>query len=99
MCRRDSDRRRRRGGRFGERSKRVARRKERDTFREVVMPAGYLCGTLGFVGIIGGTFYFAATDRVPFIIIALSLPLIVLPCIFYSYRLVRGHHSDALNEP
>lgn len=95
----DSGRRRRCCDRFGERSKRVSRRKERDNFREIVMPAGYLCGAFGFVGIIGGTFYFAATDKVPFLILSLSLSLIVLPCLFYLYRLVRGHHSQALNEP
>ncbi len=88
-----------RRGRFGKRSKRVARRKERDTFRNSVMPAVYLFGALGFFGLMGCIIHFALTDRPDLYLIGGALSLVALPCLFALYAFVRGHHSKALDEP
>lgn len=88
-----------RGGRFHERSKRVARRKERDTFRYSVMPAMYLFGALGFFGLMGCVIHFALTESLALYLIGGALSLIALPCLFVIYGFLRGHHSEALNEP
>lgn len=96
---RSRERRSRRRGRFGERSKRVTRRKERDTFRHVVMPACFFFGVIGLLGLVGCFMHFAVTETVALHVVGMSLSLVVLPCLFAAYGLVRGHHSDALNEP
>lgn len=92
-------RRSRRRGRFGERSKRVDRRKERDMFRQVVMPACFLFGAFGLLGLVGCLMHFALTETVALHAVGMSISLVALPCVFAAYGLVRGHHSDALNEP
>lgn len=89
----------RRKGRFGERSKRVMRRKERDTFRHVVLPACFFFGAFGLLGLLGCFMHFALTETVALHFVGMSLSLVALPCLFVAYGLVRGHHSDALNEP
>ncbi len=88
-----------RDARFGERSKRVSRRKERDTFRQVVMPAVFLFGAVGFLGLLGAVVHFALTDSVALHFVGMSLSLIALPFLLGAYGLVRGHHSSSLNEP
>ncbi len=85
--------------RFSERSKRVSRRKERDTFRTVVMPAVYLFGGMGFLVFMGCIIHFSVTDELSLHLLAGALSLMALPCIFALYGVLRGHHSTALNEP
>lgn len=85
--------------RFNERSKRVLRRKERDTFRYVIMPAMYLFGAVGFLGFMGCVIHFALTEDLSLPLMGGTLSLMVLPCLFILYGIVRGHHSSALNEP
>jgi hypothetical protein len=84
---------------FSNRRKRVSRRMERDTFREVIMPAGYLCGGLGLLGILGILLHAGVTGVVWWEVAGLVLGLVVIPCAFQTYRLLRGHYSDELNEP
>ncbi len=85
--------------RFSERSKRVLRRKERDTFRYVVMPAVYLFGGMGFFVLMGTIIHFALTDELALHFLGIALSLLALPCIFALYGILRGHRSTALNEP
>lgn len=84
---------------FRNRRKRVARRSERDTFRHVIMPAGYLAGGVGGLGLLAVTMHFSFTDMLLLEIIGVSVGLIALPVVLQLYRLVRGHYSDALDEP
>ncbi len=88
-----------RNARFGERSKRVSRRKERDTFRYVVMPAACFFGAFGVLGLIGGVMHFALTDSPALHFIGFALSLVALPLMFGVYGLLRGHYSRSLNEP
>jgi len=86
-------------GGFTNRRKRVGRRMERDTFREVIMPAAYLCGGFGLLGILGLLLHAGATGVVWWEAVGLVLGLVVIPCVFQIYRFLRGHYSDELNEP
>jgi len=85
--------------RFSDRRKRIARRTERDTFRCIVMPALYLIGVMGLVVFCTMAAYGALTDTdiQPFLPIAVG-PVFLIG-VLETYRLVRGHHSDSLEEP
>lgn len=84
---------------FRNRKKRVARRSERDTFRHIIMPAGYLAGSAGVFGLLAVAMHFSFTDTLLLEIIGVSAGLIALPLVLQLYRLLRGHYSDALDEP
>lgn len=84
---------------FANRQKRVNRRMERDTFREVIMPAGYLVGALGLLGVLSVMLHYGMTGVAWTEVAALSLSLFVIPFALQIYRLLRGHYSDSLNEP
>jgi hypothetical protein len=81
------------------RRKRVSRRMERDTFREVIMPAGCLTGVLGLFGVLAVALHYSVTGMPLLEIAGLSLSLIVIPCVLQVYRVLRGHYNDELNEP
>ena len=86
-------------GRFSDRRKRIARRTERDAFRRIVMPALYVVGLIGVVVFCAIAVYAALTgvDIRPFAVIAVAPTLLI--GVMEAYRLVRGHHSDSLEEP
>jgi hypothetical protein len=85
--------------RFSDRRKRIARRTERDTFRRLVMPALYVIGILALFAFCAAAVYAAMTeaDIQPFLPIAVG-PVFLIG-VMETYRLVRGHHSDSLEEP
>jgi hypothetical protein len=85
--------------RFSDRRKRIARRTERDTFRRLVMPALYVIGILGLFAFCAAAVYTAMTeaDIQPFLPIAVG-PVFLIG-VMETYRLVRGHHNDSLEEP
>ena len=85
--------------RFSDRRKRIARRTERDTFRRLVMPALYVIGILALFAFCAAAVYTAMTeaDIQPFLPIAVG-PVFLIG-VMETYRLVRGHHSDSLEEP
>lgn len=84
---------------FANRRKRLSRRMERDTFREVIMPAAYLVGAFGVLGILGIMLHAGTTGAMSLEAAGLSLGLIAIPCALQIYRVLRGHYSDSLNEP
>jgi hypothetical protein len=86
-------------GRFSDRRKRIARRTERDTFRCILMPALYIIGILGLVAFCAVAVYgvLADSDIRPFSVVAAAPALLI--GLVELYRLVRGHHSDSLDEP
>jgi hypothetical protein len=81
------------------RRERVSRRMERDSFREVVMPAGYVLGFFGLLGLLAAAVYKSSTGYDALEAVGLSLGLLVIPIALFLYRVVRGHFSDALDEP
>lgn len=84
---------------FANRRKRISRRMERDTFREVIMPAAYVVGALGFLGLLGVIIYASASDVLSLEAAGLSGGLLAIPCVLQVYRVFRGHYSRSLNEP
>ena len=95
--RRSSDR--RFSDRFSDRRKRIARRIERDSFKRIIMPALYVIAILGLFAFCAAAVYaaIAETDIQPFLPIAVG-PVFLIG-VMETYRLVRGHHSDSLEEP
>jgi hypothetical protein len=85
--------------RFQNRGKRLARRAERDNFKRLIMPALYIVGVLGWT-IFLMTLLFASltgTGASDYTVIATGPTLLVV--LLETYRFMRGHHSDALDEP
>ena len=93
------DRRRSSDRRFSDRRKRIARRIERDSFKRSIMPALYVIAILGLFAFCAAAVYaaIAETDIQPFLPIAVG-PVFLIG-VMETYRLVRGHHSDSLEEP
>lgn len=85
--------------RFGDRRKRIARRTERDVFKRIIMPALYVIGMLGLFTFCAAAIYaeFSDADTHPFLPLAAG-PVLLIGAM-ETYRLVRGHHSDSLEEP
>jgi hypothetical protein len=85
--------------RFGDRRKRIARRTERDVFKRIIMPALYVIGMLGVFTFCAAVMYaeFSDADIHPFLPLAAG-PVLLIGAM-ETYRLVRGHHSDSLEEP
>jgi hypothetical protein len=81
------------------RRERVSRRMERDSFREVIMPAGYVLGFFGLLGLLAAAVYTSSTGNNALEAAGLSLGLLAIPIALFLYRAVRGHFSDALDEP
>lgn len=84
---------------YANRHKRVSRRMERDTFGQVVMPAAYVLGGFGVLGLLGVLLHAGVTGTPVLEVAGLALGLVVIPCVLQIYRILRGHYSDALNEP
>jgi hypothetical protein len=87
------------GSRFQNRGKRIARRTERDNFKRFIMPALYIVGVLGWTVFLM-TLLFASltgTEASDYTVMAAAPTLLV--GLLETYRFVRGHHSEALDEP
>lgn len=85
--------------RFQNRGKRLARRNERDNFKRFVMPALYIFGVLGWAVFLMTLLFasLAGTDMSGYMVIAVGPTLLV--GLLETYRLMRGHHSEELDEP
>ncbi|MEY3479579.1 MAG: hypothetical protein RIQ71_354 [Verrucomicrobiota bacterium] len=85
--------------RFHNRAKRIARRTERDNFRRIIMPAFYVFCAFGWAVYLMSFIYseLTSTEASGFFGIAAG-PTIMIG-LMETYRLMRGHHSRALEEP
>lgn len=81
------------------RRERVNRRMERDNFREVIMPAAWVLGFFGLLGLLTALLYSSSTGYAVPEVIGLSLGLVVIPAALLVYRVMRGHFSNALDQP
>ena len=84
---------------FANRARRIRRRTERDTFREVVMPAAYVFGGLGAIGLLVSVAMGAETGTLITEAVGICLGLLAMPLALLLFRVVRGHYSKALDEP
>lgn len=84
---------------FANRARRIRRRTERDTFREIVMPAAYTFGGLGAIGLIASVALGAETGTLITEAVGICLGLLAMPVALLLFRVVRGHYSKALDEP
>lgn len=87
------------GGRFDNRAKRIARRTERDNFSRIIMPAFYIFGALGWTVFLLSFIYSELTDADASGFFAIAAGPTLLVGLMEAYRFVRGHHSEALDEP
>jgi len=85
--------------RFEERPKRLSRRSERDKFDRMVMPAAYICLPLAVAILLAAVVGYLVYDAFPRDIFVLGLAVLAVPGILTVYRFIRGHYSDALDEP
>lgn len=86
-------------GRFSHRPKRLSRRAEREKFTMMVMPAAYICLPLA-VAILGAAgLSYVIYEVFPRDIFVLGAGVLALPVLLTLFRVLRGHYSDALNEP
>ena len=72
---------------------------ERDTFALVVMPAAVICGVVGMAVLSVALLHYFVTNQWSRELLAGGLGLSVLPVLLGTYRVVRGHYSQSLNEP
>jgi hypothetical protein len=84
---------------FRNRWRRISRRAERDTFREVIMPAACLCGGIGALVLFGAALYGLSIGSMVSELTGVGLGLLVLPVVLFLYQIARGHFSAALDEP
>lgn len=86
-------------GRFQNRAKRVTRRTERDNFRHFIMPAFYIFGALGWLVYLMSFIYSELTGTEVSGFFGIAAGPTMLIGLMEIYRLMRGHHSEALEEP
>lgn len=86
-------------GRFQNRAKRISRRTERDNFKRFIMPALYIVGVLGWTIFLMTLLFpsLTGTGASDYTVIAAGPTILVV--LLETYRLMRGHHSEALEEP
>jgi uncharacterized RDD family membrane protein YckC len=85
--------------RFRNRTKRLARRVEREKFDTMVMPAAFFCLPLAVVIFLLSVALYVATGVFPQQVFGLGLVALVVPFALSAFRVARGHYSDSLDEP
>jgi hypothetical protein len=85
--------------RFQNRGKRLARRTERDNFKHFIMPAFYIFGALGWLVYLMSFIYSELTVTEVSGFFAIAAGPTILIGLMEIYRFMRGHHSEALEEP
>ena len=86
-------------GRFQNRAKRISRRTERDNFRYFIMPAFYIFGALGWTVFLVLFICSGLTGADVSGLFAIAAGPTIMIGLMETYRLMRGHHSEALEEP
>ncbi len=85
--------------RFKHRPKRIARRTEREKFDRVVMPAAYICLPVAVAILIAAALSYLIYGSLPWEVFVLGVAVLAIPLALAFLRVVRGHYSDALDEP
>lgn len=85
--------------RFKNRETRIRRREERNTFRRKLMPMAMAVSSVGVVGLLIIGAYRLLYGDWPYQFIGLALGLALLPIVLGFIGWLRGHSSDALEEP
>jgi hypothetical protein len=85
--------------RFKNREKRIKRREERNTFRRKLMPMAWAISPVGLVGLLIIGAYWLLYGEWLYQFIGLALGLTLLPIVLGLVGWLRGHTSDALEEP
>jgi len=86
-------------GRFRDRPKRLARRSEREKFDRMVMPAAYICLPLAVAVLLTAALSYLVYDTLPREILMVGMAILAVPAVLTAFRYLRGHYSDALDEP
>lgn len=86
-------------GRFHNRTQRIARRAERDSFRRLIIPALYVFTVLGWAVFLASVLYGVLTGEISTDFAGLAAGPAVMIGLMEIYRLMRGHHHEALEEP
>jgi len=85
--------------RFKNRETRIKRREERNTFRRKLMPMAWAVAPIGLVGLLIIGAYWLLYGEWLYQFIGLALGLTLLPIVLGLVGWLRGHTSDALEEP
>lgn len=85
--------------RFQDRPKRIARRTEREKFDRMVMPAAFICLPVAVAILIAAALSYLVYGTFPREVFVLGVAVLAIPAVLKVFRLVRGHHSRALDEP
>ena len=85
--------------RFKDRPKRIARRSEREKFDRMVMPAAFICLPVAVAILMAAALSYLVYGSFPREIFVLGAAVLAIPIALAFYRLMRGHYSDALDEP
>lgn len=85
--------------RFKNRPKRISRRTERDKFDRMVMPAAYISLPVAVATLMAAALGYLVYGTFWREIFALGVTMLAIPVVLMMFRVVRGHYSDALDEP
>ena len=85
--------------RFRDRPKRIARRTEREKFDRMVMPAAFIFLPVAVAILMAAALSYLVYGGFPREIFALGVAVLGIPAVLTLFRLVRGHYSEALDEP
>lgn len=85
--------------RFSYRPKRISRRAERDRFAFFIMPLVWLLGVLGVVMLGIAALHYLVVGEADWSFYSLAAVPLLGALLLVCFRVIRGHHHDALNEP
>ena len=85
--------------RFSHRMTRLARQRESEAFRQLVMPCSTLIGFVGLISVVLVSLDYHLNQRWEATAFAASASAAALPFILFLFRWVRGHFSRQLKNP
>ena len=84
--------------RFRNRPKRISRRDERERF-DVFMPLAWIISMVGTAVVTGALLHYGVSNQLPSRELGAGVILSMVPASVGLIRFVRGHYSNALDEP
>ena len=78
---------------------RLARQRESEAFRQLVMPCSTLIGFIGLIGMVLVSLDYHLNQRWEATAFAASAGATALPIIIFLFRFVRGHFNRQLENP